>query len=97
MLHLNELAERFGLVMAEAMGAGVPVIAMDNGSCREVVAHGKAGYLVNSVDEAVEWLKHIEKISPADCRKHVEDNFSIESMVKAYEKVYDTIFEIEEK
>ena len=40
--------------MAESMAAGVPVIAMDLGSCREVIADGKAGFLVNSVDEAVQ-------------------------------------------
>jgi glycosyltransferase involved in cell wall biosynthesis len=36
-LHLNTIPERFGLVMAESMAAGVPVIAMDLGSCREVI------------------------------------------------------------
>ncbi len=92
-LHLNDLPERFGLVMAEAMGAGIPVIAMDNGSCREVVAHEKTGFLVTSVDDAVSRLEHIEKIDPADCRKHVEQNFSIQKMVQGYEKVYKKIFE----
>jgi len=96
-LHLNELPERFGLVMAEAMGAGVPVIAMDNGSCREVVAHEKSGYLVNNADQAVEYLDHIKKIDPAECRKHVEQNFSIETMVKGYEKAYEKIFKQEQK
>jgi len=94
-LHLNELPERFGLVMAEAMGAGVPVIAMDNGSCKEVVAHEKTGYLVNNADQAVQCLKEIEKIEPNECRKHVEKNFSIQTMVKGYEKAYNKIFEKE--
>jgi len=49
-LHLNTIPERFGLVMAEAMAAGVPVIAMDLGSCREVIADKQTGYLVNNVD-----------------------------------------------
>jgi glycosyltransferase involved in cell wall biosynthesis len=94
-LHLNELPERFGLVMAEAMGAGVPVIAYNRGSCREVVAHGKTGFVVEDVDQAVEAVGKIEQIKPADCRKHVEENFSIEKMVAGYEKVYEKIFEIE--
>ena len=96
-LHLNELPERFGLVMAEAMGAGVPVIAMDNGSCREVVAHEKTGYLVTNADQAVNYLDHIHKIDPAECRKHVEKNFSIKTMVKGYEKAYEKIFEQEQQ
>ena len=53
-IHLNIIPERFGLVMAESMAAGVPVVAMDLGSCREVIADKVTGYLVNNVDEAVE-------------------------------------------
>ena len=95
-LHLNELPERFGLVMAEAMGAGVPVIAYDRGSCREVVADGKTGFLVETVAQAVDAVKKIKQISPQDCRSHVEQNFSVDKMVQGYEKVYQKIFEIEE-
>src|ERR1700680_2560510 len=38
LLHLNTIPERFGLVLAEANAAGVPVIAMDLGSWREAIA-----------------------------------------------------------
>ena len=96
-LHLNELPERFGLVMAEAMGAGVPVIAYNRGSCREVVADGKTGFIVEDVEQAAEAVGKIEQIKPADCRKHVEENFSIDKMVQGYEEVYEQIFEIESK
>ena len=95
-LHLNELPERFGLVMAEANGAGVPVIAYDRGSCREVIANGVSGYLVTNVAEAVEAVGKIKRIKPEDCRRHVEDNFSIDRMVSGYEKVYEEIFRREE-
>ncbi len=96
-LHLNTIPERFGLVMAESMAAGVPVIAMDLGSCREVIADGKTGFLVNNVDEAVEAVKKIDSINRADCRKRVEDHFTIDCMVSGYEKVYQQIFEEKEK
>ena len=95
-LHLNELDERFGLVMAEANGAGVPVIAYDRGSCKEVIADGKSGFIVNDVDEAVAAVKRIETIDPQACRKHVEDNFSIDCMVAGYEKAYEQIFKIQD-
>ena len=52
LLHLNTIPERFGLVLAEANAAGVPVIAMDLGSCREVIEDGRTGFLVNSAGEA---------------------------------------------
>jgi glycosyltransferase involved in cell wall biosynthesis len=91
-IHLNTIPERFGLVMAESMAAGVPVIAMDLGSCREVIADGQTGFLVNSVDEAVEAIKKIDNIDRKKCRRRVEDNFTIDKMVAGYEKVYEEIF-----
>jgi glycosyltransferase involved in cell wall biosynthesis len=94
-LHLNTIAERFGLVMAESMAAGVPVIAMDLGSCREVIADGRTGYLVNGVDEAVRAVARIGKIDRKACRRRVEENFTIDCMVAAYEKVYAEIFRME--
>ncbi|MHC4635931.1 MAG: glycosyltransferase family 4 protein [Planctomycetota bacterium] len=96
-LHLNTIPERFGLVMAEAMAAGVPVIAMDLGSCREVIADKVTGYLVNSVDQASEAVDKIGLIDRRQCRQRVEHNFTIDRMVEAYEKVYERIFELEEE
>jgi glycosyltransferase involved in cell wall biosynthesis len=83
--------------MAEAMGAGVPVIAYDRGSCREVVADGETGFLVMNVNEAVKAVNKIETIDPAACRKRVEEKFSIPTMVKAYETVYAEIFKLEKE
>jgi glycosyltransferase involved in cell wall biosynthesis len=97
LLHLNTIPERFGLVLAEANAAGVPVIAMDLGSCREVIEDGQTGFLVNSAEEAVHALDRIREIDRAACRTRVERCFSIETMVEAYERVYATIFELEAK
>ena len=95
LLHLNTIPERFGLVLAEANGAGVPVIAMDLGSCREVIEDGQTGFLVNNAQEAVERLQHLPAINRKACRHRVEQLFSIEAMVESYERVYQTIFELE--
>src|SRR5690242_8782560 len=97
LLHLNTIPERFGLVLAEANAAGVPVIAMDLGSCREVIREGETGFLVDGADAAVQTLKRIGEIDRAACRRRVQQCFSIETMVKAYEKVYATIFDREAK
>jgi glycosyltransferase involved in cell wall biosynthesis len=97
LLHLNTIPERFGLVLAEANAAGVPVIAMDLGSCREVIEEGKTGFLVNTVEEAAQALQRLREIDRSACRKRVQQCFSIDTMVMAYEQVYETIFDLEAK
>ena len=97
LLHLNTIPERFGLVLAEANAAGVPVIAMDLGSCREVIRDGQTGFLVNDADAAVRALARLREIDPHACRQRVEERFSMETMVAGYEQVYRTVFEREGK
>jgi glycosyltransferase involved in cell wall biosynthesis len=95
LLHLNTIPERFGLVLAEANGAGVPVVAMDLGSCREVIQHGVTGFLVNDVAGAVKALEAVPSLQDIACTRRVEERFSITTMVEAYARVYATIFELE--
>jgi glycosyltransferase involved in cell wall biosynthesis len=95
LLHLNTIPERFGLVLVEANAAGVPVVAMDLGSCREVIQHGRTGFLVSTVEEAAQALKRLGAIQPCICRERVQRCFSIGSMVEGYERVYHKIFELE--
>lgn len=91
LLHLNTIPERFGLVLAEANAAGVPVIAMDLGSCREVIADGETGFLVPDVEGAMAALSRLPEIDRGQCRHRVKRRFSVESMVEAYERVYSLI------
>ena len=95
LLHLNTIPERFGLVLAEANAAGVPVVAMDLGSCREVIKDGQTGFLVDTVKQAVAVLERIAEIDRRVCRRRVQKCFSIETMVEAYERVYTAIFDLE--
>jgi len=95
LLHLNTLKERFGLVLAEANASGVPVIAMDQGSCREVILDGETGFLVQNVKEALSKLERIPSLSRSKCRERVVKNYSVDCMVTQYEKVYARIFELE--
>ena len=97
LLHLNTIPERFGLVLVEANAAGVPVIAMNLGSCFEVIKDGQTGFLVDNVTEAVRSLGRISEIDRRACRRRVQQYFSIDTMVEGYERVYSTIFALEAK
>ena len=96
LLHLNTIPERFGLVLAEANAAGLPVIAMDLGSCREVIEDEETGFLVVSIDEAVQAVRKVHQIDRRACRRRVRNRFSVDTMVDGYERVYARIFELEE-
>jgi glycosyltransferase involved in cell wall biosynthesis len=91
LLHPVMRPERFGLTMAESMACGTPVIGFNKGSVKEVVEHGKTGYIVNKIEEAVESVKKLDKIKREDCRKRVEKYFSVEKMVEGYIQVYEKI------
>lgn len=43
---LPSLREAFGLVVVEAMASGVIAVATDNGGTKDIIEHGKSGYLV---------------------------------------------------
>lgn len=91
LLHPINFNEPFGLSVVEAMACGTPVIAFNKGSMAEVIHNKKTGFLVQSIEEAVNALNDINSISRLNCRKWVEDNFSVDRMVTDYIKVYQTI------
>lgn len=80
--------EPFGLVMAESMAGGTPVIAMAMGSTPEVVADGKTGFLCHSIEDCIEAVAQVHRLSRPACREHVAINFSVERMVDNYEVLY---------
>jgi glycosyltransferase involved in cell wall biosynthesis len=76
--------EPFGLVVAEAMAAGTPVIVNKRGSMPELIQSGKTGFLVDSIGEMQTALDKIDTLTAEDCRTHVQKNFSLEKMASDY-------------
>lgn len=88
--------EPFGLVMAEAMSCGTPVIGFGRGAVSEVISDGKTGFVVDpnaGIDGLKQALAKIDTIDPKDCRTHVEKNFSIQKMVANYESIYKKLLQ----
>ncbi len=85
--------EPFGLVMIEAMACGTPVIAWRRGSIPEVIDEGESGYVVETVEEAVEALGRIEKLSRKRCREIFERRFSAGRMTDDYVAAYERLVE----
>ena len=83
--------EPFGLVMAESMACGTPVIAMALGAAPEIIVDGETGFLCHTVDQCVAAISHIPALDRHACRAHVVQNFSVRRMVDDYEAVYRQI------
>lgn len=91
LLHLVNFAEPFGLSMIEAMACGTPVIAVGRGSVPEIVRDGVTGFIVSSVDEAVERLPRIAHLDRALIRREAQERFDRSRMVNGYMRAYDAL------
>ncbi len=91
LLHLINFDEPFGLSVAESMACGTPVIAFNRGSMPELIKDQKTGFLVDDLYEARDAISRVETINRAECRRHVEENFTVDLMVDRYITVYKQI------
>jgi glycosyltransferase involved in cell wall biosynthesis len=85
--------EPFGLVVIEAMACGTPVVAFRNGSVPEMITNGLNGFIVDTLDQAVEAVNNISRINRQTCRKSFEQRFTSEIMTAEYVKVYRQILQ----
>ncbi len=69
--------EPFGLVMIEAMACGTPTIAWDAGSVGEVLTDGVTGFIVQTIDEAVDAVGRAASVSRADIRHGVRASIHV--------------------
>jgi len=85
--------EPFGLVMIEAMACGTPVIAYRRGSVPEVMEEGRTGFIVKGLEEAVEAVWRVPKLSRERCREIFAQRFTAARMAGDYLRVYERLIE----
>lgn len=86
--------EPFGLTMIEALACGTPVVAFNHGSVPEILEHGKTGFIVSSLDEAIEAVRRVGAISRTDCRETFERRFTADRMATEYVRVYEQLSQV---
>ncbi|GAC1435939.1 MAG: glycosyltransferase family 4 protein [Ktedonobacteraceae bacterium] len=88
-----EWDEPFGLTPVEAMATGTPVIAYERGAVKEIIQHDETGFLVSPGDRvsAATYVNKLATLSRKRCRTHVEQHFSLERMLGAYEDIYASV------
>jgi len=80
--------EPFGQATIEASACGTPTIAYRNGSVPEVIEHGDTGFVVDSLQGAVNAVERLPTISRRRCRDVFEERFSARRMAHDYVTAY---------
>lgn len=83
--------EPFGIVMAEAMACGTPVIGFNRGSVPEVVREGINGYTCSNQEEMINAVRSLEKIDRKKVRNDFVERFSDTSIIGQYLLLYNKL------
>jgi len=83
-----EWDEPFGIVMAEALACGTPVIGNPRGSVPEVIVEGMNGYRCRSIDDAAAAVTRLDRIDRGAVRADAERRFGHDVIVDEYERLY---------
>ncbi|MBA2382205.1 MAG: glycosyltransferase family 4 protein [Chloroflexi bacterium] len=88
---LGAWPEPFGLVAIESMATGTPVIARRAGALPEIIEHGRSGFLVDDLQEAVLAVERATFLDRRQVRQRAVGRFSVERMLDDYECVYAAV------
>jgi glycosyltransferase involved in cell wall biosynthesis len=80
--------EPFGLVMIEALACGTPVVAFRCGSVPEIMEDGLTGFVVDTVDQAVQAVARLGTLFRPSIRSRFEERFSAQAMAREYCRIY---------
>ncbi len=85
--------EPFGLVVAEALASGTPVIGWRRGSLPELIRDGVTGAVVDDVVGAAAAVARLADFDREECRRDAVARMSIEAMTHGYVRVYRKVLE----
>ena len=80
--------EPFGIVMAEALACGTPVLGLRRGAVPEVVEDGVSGFVVDDLDQLVAAVYSLPQLDRLACRSRVEQHYSETAVAEGYLAVY---------
>jgi glycosyltransferase involved in cell wall biosynthesis len=93
LLYPIQAREPFGLVLAEAMACGTPVVALDRGAVGEVVDEGVTGLIFSDLEEMVRGLPRVFDLDRRRVHERAVARFGTARMVDEYFAVYTRIVE----
>ncbi|HWN98186.1 MAG TPA: glycosyltransferase [Blastocatellia bacterium] len=93
LLFPTQILEGFGLVMAEALVSGTPVICSNRGACPELIPWD-AGFVCDKEADYIHALQHIDTISPRRCREIAIERYHYRQMCAGYVREYEREIEL---
>ena len=90
------IREMFGIVPIEAMAAGVPVIAANEGGPKETIINGQTGFLVEAdeskIAEKINQLKHSDiRMGMSENARNRAKKFTWDRVAKETIKIFQAI------
>lgn len=83
--------EPFGIVFAEALACGCPVISCPRGALPEIIDEGVTGFLIQTVAQGAGAVSRAGTLSRAACRRAAETRFSPAAVADRYESLYHSL------
>lgn len=83
-----KLQETCSNAILEAQACGTPVVAFDRGSTKEIIKQGQTGWVVKNITQMIAATKKYQQLKAETCRQWIVKNFSVQTMARAYEKLY---------
>jgi len=84
MLFPIDVREAFGMVMAESMACGTPVIGFAKGAVPEIIINGVNGYCVINKNEMITHLSLINNINRTECYNNAKQRFDVRIISSQY-------------
>ena len=84
----TKINEAFGLVIAEALMSGTPVICSQNGACKELVSPD-VGFVCKDMNDYIAAIHNIDTIKPTNCREKALRDFHYGRMSEAFLREYE--------
>ena len=83
--------ETSSLVAMEAAAFCTPVVAFRRGALPEIVRDGVTGFLVDDLEQAVQALTKLTRVTRHACLEHVRSHFSSARMGIGYSEMYERL------
>jgi len=81
--------EPFGIVMAEAMACGTPVVGFAKGSVPEVVANNTTGFICNTTSQMIDAISKLPTIDRKTVWEIANNKFSSTNITAEYIQLYE--------